>query len=261
MSVITPLLPRLLDDAVESAQHIDVAGHHLHPWLLFVDIGMVAVCLLAYIFAAVFGGLVLSKFLLLFALVYFCYEQGFLKFKLRILKTQSRSYLQDGLMFFFPAFLFGAWAMGMSVPASADFLGLMLPLWCGFVRIGCFLGGCCFGVPWKYGVLYSDRLYRDPTGCRRHTANPLSGCRVLPIQLVESLINFSLFAALFARLYMTRDLAGETLPLYLICYCCYRIISDVFRRASARPRHGPFSEAQLVSFFVILTSLIYLRAW
>ena len=191
-------------------------------------------------------------------LVYLGYEKIFLKFKLRVFHTQVRSYLQDGLMFLFPAFLFGSWVMGMSVPASADLLGLMLPLLFGFVRIGCFLGGCCFGIPWRYGVLYPENLFSDFKGCRRQTPNPNPGCRVLPIQLVESFVNFSLFFLLFLRLYITRELSGDTLPFYFISYGIYRFVSDLFRKVSIRPRRGPFSEAQIVSFFLILATSIYL---
>ena len=252
------MLPNFLDYTVISGQNIYILGHHLHPYLLLLDIGTIAVFLFAYLFTYLFEGVVFYKFILIFLFVYLIYEKVFLKLKLWFLHTQVRSYLQDGLVFLFPSYLFGSWAMGMSLAASADLLGLMLPLLFGFVRIGCFLGGCCFGIPWRYGVIYPENLFNDVKGCRRYASDPNPGCRVLPIQLIEAFVNFSLFILLFLRLYTTKELSGDTLPLYLGCYGIYRIISDMFRKVSVRPRRGPFSEAQIVSFFVVLASLIYL---
>lgn len=254
-------IPDFLDRAMRSGRNLHISNHHLHPWLFFVDIGIIAVLLLAYLFSRIFEGIAFFKILLVFTAVYPAYEAIFLKIKRRafhIKGESSRSYLQDSLIFLIPAFLFGSWAMGISVRASADFLGLMFPLFFGFVRIGCFLGGCCYGVSWKYGVLYPKKQLSDPEGCRKYAASPSPGCRVLPIQLMESFVNFSLFALLFLRLYITQDLSGSTLPLYFVFYGIYRIVSDLFRKVSARPRRGPFSEAQIISFFLVLVSLVYL---
>jgi len=125
----------------------------------------------------------------------------------------------------------------------------ILPLMPGFRRIGCFLGGCCFGLPSRIGVLYPERMRERLPRERREDPQLVPTGRVFPIQLVESLVGFALFAGLLARLWVTRDFSGMTLLWFLWMYAAWRFVGDFFRVSSTRPRYfgGKFSEAQVFS--------------
>jgi phosphatidylglycerol:prolipoprotein diacylglycerol transferase len=124
-----------------------------------------------------------------------------------------------------------------------------------FVRVGCFLGGCCYGLPSRIGVHYPDACFvAHSGGCRAYRPGNNPETRVFPIQLVEVLANVALFAALTWRLSVTQVFNGQTLLLYLIGYGSYRFIADFFRRASSRSRIGVFSEAQWVATTVVSIS-------
>lgn len=94
--------------------------------------------------------------------------------------------------FTFTGFLVGA-IIGLSVYGRSSGLGcrpllnsLLPPLALaqGFGRIGCFLGGCCYGVPCLFGVAY-------PPGSYPHSI--VGDIPLFPIQLVEAALLFGLF--------------------------------------------------------------------
>ena len=102
---------------------------------------------------------------------------------------------------------------------SLFLLNLFLPTYSiaqAFGRIGCFLGGCCFGCPTKYfGVVY-------PQGSlpyMRFGDTPL-----FPVQLVESLYLFLLFTLLFGFIKF-RKRAG----VYLLLMSAGRFLFEYYR--------------------------------
>src|SRR5262249_55503781 len=112
-------------------------------------------------------------FLLVLAGTYAGYEVVYLWLKARLLGTRSRSLLQDALLFILPAFLTGLAVLGLAWGPHLDLLALALPLFLTFVRAGCFLGGCCYGRPCRWGCLYPSHLYSDGSaGCRAFQAGP-----------------------------------------------------------------------------------------
>ena len=56
-----------------------------------------------------------------------------------------------------------------------------------FGRIGCFLGGCCYGVEVDWGIVYTNSLIPEANGVPR-----------LPVQLIEAGFNLLLFCLLAA---------------------------------------------------------------
>jgi phosphatidylglycerol:prolipoprotein diacylglycerol transferase len=83
-------------------------------------------------------------------------------------------------------------------------LAIVVPLFHGIGRIGCFLAGCCYG---EIGVL--------------------------PVQLVESGANLCLFAflAVYGR---KRRTPGQLMGIYLVVYPAVRIVTEIFREDSIR---------------------------
>lgn len=116
-------------------------------------------------------------------------------------------------------------------------------------RIGCFLGGCCFGKPTDrpFGVVFPPgslpyELYGEEVA-------------VHPTQLYEAAFLFVLFFILF--------FVGKNfeLPLYLSLYGIGRFIIEFFRNDDRGALFGSLlSPAQIVSCFLIVAG-IALMVW
>ena len=99
----------------------------------------------------------------------------------------------------------------------------MIPLFHTFGRVGCFLGGCCWGAPAPWGVVYRH----SPAGAAPH------GVPLIPVQLFEAAGNFVLFLVLA---WLSRKLVRKwlVLPLYLACYAAMRFVLEFYRGDAAR---------------------------
>lgn len=111
-----------------------------------------------------------------------------------------------------------------------------LPLGQAFGRVGCFLVGCCYGMPSPIG------FYMDPGA----TSSP-QGVRLFPIQLVESACCLGIF---FLLLRLSRHANSPNALLtgtYLLCYGAARFVIEFFRYDSVRGFLGPLSVSQWFS--------------
>lgn len=81
----------------------------------------------------------------------------------------------------------------------------------GLGRIGCLMGGCCYGKR-------TDAWYGVTT--------PFESFRVVPLQLFEALFLFALFAVLIV---LFKKKIHITMPLYLTAYGVWRFILEFFR--------------------------------
>ena len=114
---------------------------------------------------------------------------------------------------------------------------LIVPLFHGFARIGCYFGRCCYGIVAE-GAFFS-RFFEHR----------------LPVQLMESGFNFLLFAALLLLFYYRKRSRGKLVRVYLWAYASFRFLIEFFRDDALRGGFGPLSFSQWVSLFV-LTGLI-----
>lgn len=127
-----------------------------------------------------------------------------------------------------------------------DLGAVSIPLFHGFGRIGCFLAGCCYGVPWSCGITYHYALGEEANGVPR-----------FPVQLAEAALNFLLFLFL-RRLFVKGKMKGKLMNLYLIIYPIYRFLLEYLRGDVYRGFVGPFSTSQFVSLLLIVISAISL---
>lgn len=104
-----------------------------------------------------------------------------------------------------------------------------LPLGQAFGRIGCFMAGCCYGLPGNIGFYM-----------------PALQITVFPIQLVESAYTFVLFIVLM-KMGRSRLPKGRMLGTYLVGYGAGRFVIEFFRGDAVRGFIGPLSVAQWVS--------------
>lgn len=167
-------------------------------------------------------------------------------------------YIFDLLAFglvFYGGFLGGAAAVvwyckkyGISLKETMALFTPAVPLFHTFGRIGCFMGGCCWGIPVPWGPVFTQSL-----------AAP-NGVPLLPIQLIESGLNFGLFLLLAA---LSRRLQRKWLvfPLYILLYSALRFVLEFFRGDLVR---GVWilSTSQWISLVLMLSVLVlYFGRW
>ncbi len=125
----------------------------------------------------------------------------------------------------------------------------LIPYAHAFGRIGCFFGGCCYGMEY-HGF-----------GAITYPHNPLSPSLHLvprfPVQLLEATLNLILFFFLY---YYTRKYTPskfKTLGIYLVCYSIIRFVLEFFRGDIIRGFLLGLSTSQWISI-ILLPVGIYL---
>ena len=126
----------------------------------------------------------------------------------------------------------------------ADMLTPSLALGYAIGRIGCFLNGCCYGVPTKlpWGVKFAGAT-----------------SAVHPTQLYASAAGLILF---FVTLHLGRakKYDGQIFYSFLIFYSLYRFLIELLRRgASAKLLLDGLTQAQIASVVIIIGSVVMLR--
>ena len=114
-----------------------------------------------------------------------------------------------------------------------------IPLFHFFGRIGCFLGGCCYGIPSPYGFTFTHSLLETANGVSR-----------FPIQLVESGFNLLLFFALH-YLANRKEKQRWLLIIYLSAYGLARFVFEFFRGDVYRGFFWGLSTSQWISLGVL----------
>ncbi len=96
----------------------------------------------------------------------------------------------------------------------------VIPLVHAFGRVGCFMGGCCYGI-----------LYHGPFSVHfpyNEFVEELGPADRFPVQLLESSLNFLLFLLLFIYARKVRK-SGQVLGVYLIGYAIIRFSLEFLR--------------------------------
>lgn len=121
----------------------------------------------------------------------------------------------------------------------------LIPWIHGFGRIGCFLAGCCYGIP--YTGLFAVH-FPEGSLAPSHTT-------LFPIQIVEA---FMLLLLAGILLLLCRKNFSHTLPIYLICYAIIRFSLEYYRYDEARGRFLFFSTSQWISCAMFLLAILLL---
>lgn len=113
-----------------------------------------------------------------------------------------------------------------------------------FGRLGCFMAGCCYGIPYHGpgAVVFPENSFALP------------GIKLFPVQLLEAgtLLVISLILGV-ATLCFASD---YTIELYLILYGVDRFLLEFLRYDSGRGIYGPFSTSQWISLFAVTAAVI-----
>ena len=126
-------------------------------------------------------------------------------------------------------------------PETMDLLIVTVPLFHTIARVGCFFGGCCFGIPWKgvFAICYTTRNMSAVVTEYR-----------FPVQLAEALFNLILFVYLVI-LVSRRDWKEKSLTRrYLWIYSTGRFLLEFFRGDAVRGIVGNLSFGQMISLLV-----------
>lgn len=113
------------------------------------------------------------------------------------------------------------------------------PVFHFFGRIGCFLAGCCYGIPSSFGVVLAevDTLTR------------------LPVQLFESGYNLIMVIVLLIieNRCKRQGKRYNMLFCYLAMYAPFRFVIEFFRGDALRGAFGPLSTSQWISLITVIT--------
>ncbi len=111
----------------------------------------------------------------------------------------------------------------VSIRPYLDVYAVVLPLGHAFGRVGCFLAGCCYGMPCSVGF-----EYRYPVSSLTPT-----GVKLFPIQLVEAACLLILFGVQLLVL-RKRRFSGQCAVFYCWAYPLVRFTLEFFRGDAER---------------------------
>ena len=129
-----------------------------------------------------------------------------------------------------------------------DFSAMVAAFGYGFLRVGCFANGCCWGrltaVPWA--VVYGPG-----------SEMPYIGLPVHPVQLYDAFCGF-LILALLIVVYRKR-LRGLCMPLFLILSSVGRFVTEFYRGDSYRGTNVMFrlSTSQTIAVFLFVIGCVW----
>ncbi len=154
------------------------------------------------------------------------------------------------LLFCIPTMLVYFRISKLPTPGMLDIMAIVTCIVHAFGRLGCFMAGCCYGLPtdsWL-GVIFTD-----PTCSARPLHTPLH-----PTQLYESIFLFTLMTGLFI-LKSRKKFDSQVFLVYLMVYALGRSVIEVFRGDLARGFvvEGILSNSQFISLLVIATALYF----
>lgn len=125
-----------------------------------------------------------------------------------------------------------------------DLLAVAMPLFHVFGRIGCFLGGCCYGKEWSWGFT-----------AHGNTINPaVNDVLRIPVQLIEAGCNLIIFL-LILLLYKKLKQRGKLIYVYMIIYPVARFILEFFRGDEIRGELFSLSTSQWISIILFVFSV------
>ena len=240
--------------------------------ILNLQIPIYGVCWMSGIFLAAFIALSLSKktdvekFDIVCSAVY-AVIGGMIGSKLLFIVVTLRKIIEDKIPveavikggFVFYGGLIGG-IIGLSIYTTiyklkflefADIYACVLPLGHALGRVGCFVSGCCYGMPYNgaFGIVYTETLGGAPLGIS-----------IFPIQILEALLLTVLFAVLLI-LFIRINKKGIVAAIYLYSYSIIRFALEFFRGDTERGSFMRLSTSQIISIIIllILSVLILLR--
>ena len=132
-----------------------------------------------------------------------------------------------------------------AIPALklTDALLPALPLAQSIGRVGCFLAGCCYGMPLKGGIIMTQQSHE------------MFGVALLPVQLIEAVACIALFIVMLVYESKPRR-PGGMLCFYFVGYGIIRFVLEFFRYDDIRGFVSVLSVSQWISLGLIAVGLV-----
>ncbi|SDZ95367.1 phosphatidylglycerol:prolipoprotein diacylglycerol transferase [Oribacterium sp. KHPX15] len=120
----------------------------------------------------------------------------------------------------------------------------LIPFMHAFGRIGCFMAGCCYGIPYHGvgAVVFPEGSYAP------------AGVELFPIQLVEAAA-LMIIALIIFTVQIRTDL-NCTIEMYLFLYGVVRFFLEFLRYDSLRGHLSELSTSQWISILMIVSAII-----
>ena len=158
------------------------------------------------------------------------------------------AYLFGGYVFYggLIGIIFGYWFyckwFDLNFLEMMNIVAPVIPLAHSFGRIGCFFGGCCYGVEYhgRFAIQFPDNPF----------VYELTLVPRFPVQLFEAAINFILCIILLIFARKKRN-PGTNLGIYLICYSILRFSVEFLRGDVERGILFGVSTSQWISLILI----------
>jgi phosphatidylglycerol:prolipoprotein diacylglycerol transferase len=121
-----------------------------------------------------------------------------------------------------------------------------IPLFHFFGRVGCFLGGCCYGIENLIGFIYTKNPIAEANNIKR-----------FPVQLLEALFNIVLFIIL-NNLLKKGKYKNKIIYVYFAEYSVGRFFLEFLRGDTYRGIWFALSTSQIISIIVVLFLIMIL---
>ncbi|MBE5926249.1 MAG: prolipoprotein diacylglyceryl transferase [Lachnospiraceae bacterium] len=125
----------------------------------------------------------------------------------------------------------------------------VIPFIHGMGRIGCFMGGCCYGIEYDgpFSITFPENEF----------VHSVSGVPRFPVQILECIINMIIFVILYT-LAKKRQKPGFMLGIYFISYSVVRFSIEFLRGDIERGFFLGVSTSQWISLILIPVGLYFL---
>lgn len=120
----------------------------------------------------------------------------------------------------------------------------------GITRIGCFLSGCCFGIPTDlpWGVTFPEGSF-----AHKHYHEL---CPIHPTQLYSSLNGIFIFIVLLLMLrFVGKRFHGQTTAVFLIMYSIFRFLVEMIRGDASRGMYFGLYTSQIIAIVMVLVGI------
>lgn len=154
------------------------------------------------------------------------------------------------------------WQFKTKMASYFDVCATVLPLGHAFGRVGCFFGGCCYGIEhdgW-FSHVYGADWFAQPD----KVITPI-GVPLLPVQLIEAMCLLALFAGLMVLFFKNKKKTPwlQTLA-YMGAYSVIRFVLEFFRGDKERGGFLGVSTSQWISILLVIAgvlAILYLTVW
>ncbi|HKM32804.1 MAG TPA: prolipoprotein diacylglyceryl transferase family protein [Oscillospiraceae bacterium] len=133
----------------------------------------------------------------------------------------------------------------VSLLTASDYFAPAIGLAHGIGRIGCFLAGCCYGIPHEHGIAFT------------HSLGAPNGIKLLPIQLIESGLCL-LLCAVMLILERFKFYRGRGLAIYILMYAPIRFTLEFFRGDLVRGVVQGISTSQVISILLFISAVLFI---